>query len=92
MTDSSALRSFTSKHPDNFQYWTLVFNYNAPCGPRQAPVTPTHAVQGVKLVFYDDDSDMLLLQQLSQIPKEFAPYYVGAQACRSALADVPCSC
>ena len=143
-----------------------MFNYNAPCGSRQAPVTPSHAVQvracpillaassrsslsclpgmpcqnhmhasvdgaglidmpalagvwrvcaralwdhanaeegpkfnievlkaqGVKLVFYDDDSDMLLLQQLSQIPKEFAPYYVGARACLSALAHDPCSC
>jgi hypothetical protein len=34
----------------------------------------------VRLVFFDDDSDLLLLQQLSDIPRAFRPYFMGAPA------------
>ena len=37
-------RSLTSRQPDSFQFWTLVFNYNARCGDT-SPATPVHAVQ-----------------------------------------------
>ncbi|KAK9821437.1 hypothetical protein WJX81_006157 [Elliptochloris bilobata] len=75
----SANHCFTSRQPDNFQYWTLVFNYNARCGDN-TPATPAHAVQGVRLVFYDDESDILLLQQMSEIPREYKPYFMGFNA------------
>ena len=39
-----ALRSLTSRQPDSFQYWTLVFNYDARCGDN-SPATPVQAVQ-----------------------------------------------
>ena len=132
----AAARSLTSRQPDSFQYWTLVFNYNARCGD-SSPATPVHAVQvrppcatrtpysnlrmvhmrvyifqmgartvpltcqlpcgvrcdsadrapaqGVRLVFYNDESDILLLQQMSEIPRDFKPYFMGesvALACK----------
>ena len=33
--------------------------------------------QGVRLVFYNDESDILLLQQLSEIPRDFKPFCMG---------------
>ena len=33
--------------------------------------------QGVRLVFYNDESDILLLQQMSEIPRDFKPFFMG---------------
>eukprot|EP00884_Botryococcus_braunii_P020077 jgi/Botrbrau1/6753/Bobra.0324s0038.1 len=53
---------FTDKKAiDNFQYWMLIFNYQVPCGGKSAPPF-RQLIQSVKLLFYDSDSDVLLLQ------------------------------
>ena len=33
--------------------------------------------QGVRLAFYEEESDILLLQQLSEIPRDFKPFFMG---------------
>ncbi|KAK9821312.1 hypothetical protein WJX81_000044 [Elliptochloris bilobata] len=76
----SASHCFTSGQPDDMQYWTLVFNYDAPCGRHDPPAAPSHVVQGVRLVFYDDNSDLLLLQHASQIPHAYKPFLMGYNA------------
>lgn len=54
-------------------------------GPLASPLlyalgcTPADRVraQGVRLVFYNDESDILLLQQMSEIPRDFKPFFMG---------------
>lgn len=38
--------------------------------------------QGVRLVFYNDESDILLLQQMSEIPRDFKPFFMGGSCFR----------
>ena len=49
-----------------------------PCALRCTSVYREFA-QGVRLVFYNDDSDILLLQQLSEIPRDFKPFFMGGR-------------
>ena len=78
---------------DNFDLWTLLFNYNAPClplpgqagysaaaesgGPPPPAPAATQLVQGARLLFYDASSDVTLLDIPGGVPSAYHAYFIG---------------
>ncbi|EIE26769.1 hypothetical protein COCSUDRAFT_59280 [Coccomyxa subellipsoidea C-169] len=62
-----------------FEYWLVIFNYNAPCNYTQAPPI-RDLIQGVSLSFYDSAADVLLMAIPNLIPNNFHTFVLGFNA------------
>lgn len=62
-----------------FQFWLLVFNYNAPCGFTSIPPI-REVIQGVDMAYYDSHADVLMMAIPSRIPDHFHTYMLGFDA------------
>ncbi|KAK9836324.1 hypothetical protein WJX81_005312 [Elliptochloris bilobata] len=69
---------------NNFRYWLMIFNYEAPCGATVSPPI-TNVIQGMTLKFYDSHADVLLLSVPNIIPDHYNVYELGYDASDNAV-------
>ncbi|CAK0735575.1 hypothetical protein CVIRNUC_000603 [Coccomyxa viridis] len=84
LTADHCLRNKTNL--DGFEFWLIIFNYQAPCG--WSPIPPIHdVIQGVRLAYYNFESDVLLLTIPNVIPDHFRAYELGFDASSHAVPE-----
>ncbi|BDA50484.1 probable lysyl endopeptidase [Coccomyxa sp. Obi] len=64
---------------EGFEFWLLVFNYNAPCGFTSIPPI-REVIQGLNLAYYDSHADVLMFAIPGRIPDHFHTYLLGFDA------------
>eukprot|EP00884_Botryococcus_braunii_P009274 jgi/Botrbrau1/18348/Bobra.0179s0073.1 len=62
-----------------FQNWVIIFEYESDCRIKALPPIQK-TLQGVGLLFYDSESDVLLLSLPATIPMAYATYMLGYDA------------
>ncbi|KAK9821432.1 hypothetical protein WJX81_004949 [Elliptochloris bilobata] len=74
-------RCFTDKtQVEALQFWLLVFNRQAACAADAAAPPITQVMQGVKLLFEDHTTSIMLLTVPGSIPSSFKVYMAGVNA------------
>ncbi|CAK0735256.1 hypothetical protein CVIRNUC_000551 [Coccomyxa viridis] len=68
----------------NFEFWLLIFNFQTACNATDVPPI-TEVIQGTRMLFYNTDSDILLLAVPGAIPDHFQAYHLGFDASMNAV-------
>lgn len=60
-------------------WWGLVFNYESQCGSTTVS-TNYQLVQGVEIVWHNEETDVMLMKLNDEIPSGYLPYFLGWNA------------